>query len=313
MSAIVTICVLTYNPDWTKLRTTLRSIICQKNIDFDIVISDDGSKIDCFDQVKLFFQENDFHAYKLIKNVENQGTVKNSLSALQHTDSKYIKGISPGDFLYDENTLFDIVDFAEKNSGDAIFGNAVYYSVDEKNEIKIYDDKRNPKDLTPWIEQNYRKIRRNYFVIKDFVLGASLLCNRVVFYEFLKRLDGVVKYTEDLSIMWMIAARKKVMYYNRPFVFYEYGSGISTNTNEIWSRRIIEDLCKVAERMYENKDISKIEFISLTTKNRFFRIICRFILDPLYFFRLLKRTQMKNTNGNKDEIVQSLERIFNRI
>lgn len=310
MSAIVTVCVLTYNPDWTRLRNTLRSIICQKNIDFDIVIADDGSKVDCFDKVDSYFCEKGFRSYQFIKNIENQGTVKNAISALQHTNAKYVKMISPGDFLYDENVLAEFVAFAEKNPAAAYFGNAVYYSVDEKNGIKIYDDKRNPKDLTPWIEQNYQKIRRNYILRTDYILGAALLCNRDVFYEYVKRLDGVVRYLEDFSIVWMIAAQKRVLYIDRILVFYEYGSGISTNTAEIWASRLNEDNEKGFQLAYRNNDLSRLEFLSLCLNRRSLRFFYKWVLDPMYVFYRLKKTKVENAVGSVEDCLRNLERIL---
>ena len=154
MTPLVTVCVLTYNPDWVKFRNTLRSIICQKSVDFDIVVSDDGSKDDCFDKAELFFNENGFSSYKLVKKTENQGTVKNAISALQHTRGKYVKLISPGDLLYDENVLAEFVDFAEHNPAAAYFGNAVYYSLENTNRIKIHPDIHNPRDYYPWINDD---------------------------------------------------------------------------------------------------------------------------------------------------------------
>ena len=106
--ALVTICVLTYNPDWIKFRSTLRSIICQRNVDFDIVVSDDGSEENYFDKAEEFLKENNFSDYRFIANKQNQGTVKNTISALQNVESKYVKLISPGDFLYNENVLSNL-------------------------------------------------------------------------------------------------------------------------------------------------------------------------------------------------------------
>ena len=65
--ALVTICVLTYNPDWIKFRNTLRSIICQRNVDFDIVVSDDGSEENYFDKAEEFLKETIFLTIVLLR------------------------------------------------------------------------------------------------------------------------------------------------------------------------------------------------------------------------------------------------------
>ena len=168
--AIVTVCVLTYNPDWTKFRNTLKSIICQKGVDFDIVISDDGSKDNCFAKAEEYLKENSFSDYRFITNKQNQGIVKNTLAALSIIKSKYVKMISPGDFLYDENTLAKFTDFAEKKPAAAYFGNAVYYSANENGEINIYETLHNPRDLKPWIDQDEKRIRKNYILRRHIII-----------------------------------------------------------------------------------------------------------------------------------------------
>lgn len=310
MSALVTVCVLTYNPDWSKLKNTLCSIICQKNVDFDIVISDDGSTIDCFDQVEMFFFKNGFNSFKLVKNVENQGTVKNTILALQHTESKYVKLISPGDFLYDENVLSEFYKFAEQNPAAVYFGNAVYYSVLDNNQIKLYDDKYNPQNLVPWIKGDYLNIRRNYLYYEDYIVGASFFCNREIFNEYVKRLYNV-RYAEDFSIVWMIAARQKVLYFDKPFIFYEYGCGISTNSESILSERLHEDNIKGIELIYKNKDMSKLEYMLRISENRIIKLFCILVLDPKHVFLRFKKTNVINYIKNKSECLSKLIHILN--
>ncbi len=279
MNVRVTVCVLTYNPDWTKFRNTLKSIICQKGVDFDVVISDDGSKDNCFDKAEEYLQGNNFSAYCFIANKQNQGTVKNAISALQHTESKYVKLISPGDFLYDENVLAKFTDFAEKNPATAYFGNAVYYSVDNQNEITIYDDKRNPKDVRPWIKKSKREIKRNYLYRRDYILGASVFCNRTYLYNRLTCLKDIVTYTEDMFLKYGIVSGDKILYVNKTIIFYEYGLGISTNEKTlgvVWS-----DLLKFNEWLYNNKKISVFAYFLLKTPSRFLRFLIQLVLDPI--------------------------------
>ena len=44
----VSVILCTYNPDWRKLKATLLSAAMQENIDFEIVLTDDGSGEDHF-------------------------------------------------------------------------------------------------------------------------------------------------------------------------------------------------------------------------------------------------------------------------
>ena len=133
----ISVIVATYNPDLNKLMSTLLSIIVQKGINFEIIVTDDGSQKDYFKEVIVFFERNNFKNYSLIKNEINIGTVNNFYNALIISKGKYIFGISPGDMVYDENSLFSIFDFAEENKAKVCFGDAVYYS-NFNNHLKIY-------------------------------------------------------------------------------------------------------------------------------------------------------------------------------
>jgi len=290
--ALVTVCVLTYNPDWRKFRATLKSIICQKGVDFDIVISDDGSIDNCFVKAKEYLAEQKFIKYQFVENAINQGTVKNVISALEKTNSKYVKLISPGDFLYDEYTLATFMEFAEKNPAAAYFGNAVYYSAADSNEIKIYETMHNPRDLEPWIEGNVNRIRKNYIVRRDYILGATLLCNKGVFEYYLKKLTNVVKYAEDFCYVWQIADSQKILYLNMPLIFYEYGLGISTDMSDKWKAILRTDNLNGFIEMYKNKSVSLLELQLFKSKNRFIRRILKLFLDPLSKLSRFRRKKM---------------------
>ena len=45
----ISVVVLTYNPDSEKLLATLRSVICQQDVDYEVILSDDGSVDNRFD------------------------------------------------------------------------------------------------------------------------------------------------------------------------------------------------------------------------------------------------------------------------
>ena len=51
----ITILVAIYNADINKLIHTLYSIIIQKEVGFEIIVCDDGSRIDLTDQIEEFF------------------------------------------------------------------------------------------------------------------------------------------------------------------------------------------------------------------------------------------------------------------
>ncbi len=124
----VTVIVASYNPIWEKLRRTLCSIILQKDIHIEIIVVDDGSEDNLFIKIRNFFYEYNFKEYILMDSDINQGTCINIYRGAKAAKGKYLKCISPGDYLYEETTLKQMYEYAEKNNADVCFGEAIYYS-----------------------------------------------------------------------------------------------------------------------------------------------------------------------------------------
>ena len=51
----ISVLVLIYNSKYEKIRPTLNSIVCQKNINYEIIFADDGSKEQHMDEIHDFF------------------------------------------------------------------------------------------------------------------------------------------------------------------------------------------------------------------------------------------------------------------
>jgi len=98
----MSVLVLQYNASVIEVQKTIQSILRQQNIEFEIVVADDGSKENHFTQLEDYFKARGFSHYTLVNNPHNGGTVKNILSGVKMCNGKYVKCISPGDYLYDE-------------------------------------------------------------------------------------------------------------------------------------------------------------------------------------------------------------------
>ena len=131
----ISIIVLTYNPNNEKLKQTLAAAIKQKNVCFEIIISDDGSANKDYSFLPEFMKDNGFLQYTLLEHPENRGTVQSCLDAVETARGEFVFLTSPGDFLYDETALLDLYEFAKKNAAPLCFGNAVYYRADESGVI----------------------------------------------------------------------------------------------------------------------------------------------------------------------------------
>ncbi len=237
----VSVIILSYNPKIEKMCRTIRSIIGQKNINFEVVVSDDGSTLPEFDKIEHFFYENNFKNYKIVKNKKNEGTVKNCLAGLQYATGEYIFLTSAGDMLYDQNTLRDFYVFSKKKKTKVCFGDVIYYSYDKK-EIKIHDVIGRPARPQLYLD-NYSFLNQKVeFFYEDMILGAAFFREREFAKKYFQKIEKSSKYVEDgTSTLYALADNIKIEYYNRNIVWYEYGSGVSTGKNKKWLDLLKDD------------------------------------------------------------------------
>ncbi len=292
------IILLTYNSDIQKIYNTLNSIISQKNVSYELIISDDGSVDNKFIQIKQYLEKNCSSPYTFVDNKFNQGTIKNILSGINHSKGKYIKLISPGDLFFDENSLYFALQYINKNDAAAVyFGRPLYFSLKDEKVIYNYE-RRNPYYLKPYLNQNYKSIKRKYYIEDDKILGASTIYDKDKILKYLSEISKFNKYAEDYSIILMLANNEKIKFINtdneqfKYFIKYEYGTGISTSKNEKWAKILKNELNLLFNYLYENTLISKLILLSKTSKKFIIRIILKLFYDPLYIFN--KKRIMKH-------------------
>ena len=278
MTPFFSVLIVTYNSDWDKTRQTLYSVLSQKNTDIQIVIADDGSNDNSFEKIRQYFRAASFTNYYLVENKRNQGTVKNILSALPFCKGNYIKPLSPGDFLYNDTTLYDFMKFIDKQPATVYFGNMFYYSINADKSITVHN-KKNPRDLRPWKNRDMNKVRWNYLVYRDYICGAGVIYNTDKFRQYLALLADSVVFAEDMTIVYMIANNEPTYYINgKGGIWYEYGSGISTQKKADGRRtRLSEDIRNTFTHIFNDGLISewlyKMHFSENKTESRILRII----------------------------------------
>ena len=242
----VSIIILSYNPDYNKFIGSIRAALRQQNVSFEIIIADDGSKEDFFPKIKEFFQRISFADYRLIKNKNNVGTVCNCLSAIKKSRAEYVFINSPGDFLFDPNTLRDFYRFAKNMHADVCFGDYIPYYCCE-NTIK-YDEYILPKNTMV-----YDKGIKNYkisFLMGDGICGASYFRSKKFAMMSFQYIAKHSKYVEDgTTTAFALVNNIPVHYYNRTIVWYEYGNGISTCQNDKWNTIIETDFAKTYQAL----------------------------------------------------------------
>ncbi len=278
----VSVVVLTYNFDYAKLFCTLKSVISQKGLKFEVIVSDDASDDFNEEKIKEWFHNNNFSDYKIATRCKNQGTVGNLNDALFLCCAKYVKLISPGDLLYDVNTLKKLLDFSENNQCGICFGDCIYYSVDN-NAVQIYPKLHYPKRLGIYKKNKSSRLIFNFLVLQDVILAPAYFISKDILIKYISIIHGKIKYREDVIYFLMVADGIKFFYVNAPVVWYEYGSGISTSGNQQWYRILEEELLTAGE-ILSNRTPQYSYFHDINTKRKSAKI---------YIYRLLKKIYHK--------------------
>lgn len=238
----VSVIVCTYNPNWEKLKSTLFSVVSQKNIGFEIIITDDGSEEDYFERINEYLNINGVQNHLLIKHKKNVGTVNNIYGALLNASGKYTYCISPGDMFYDDNVLRNMCDFAQKKSAILCFGDFVYYRLSNDGLTVIDDLPTAPCKPEFFSEEVQVDSAMKSVLFGNNVLGAAILRKTEMALKYFELIKDDVKYAEDnTTIVNMLADGVRIYHYRNFAVWYEYGCGVSTNSNDKWNALLQKD------------------------------------------------------------------------
>ena len=233
--------VCTYRSSWNKMHLTLKSILMQKNCKIQIIVTDDGSEENLFDKVRGYLDSHHFTKYKLVASDKNRGTVYNVLQGLQASEGEFVKPISPGDFLYEKNSLRQWIDFMHRHNDYVMsYCDAIYYHW-KNGEIIPVSERSNPQSRKPSVEE--------YLLYDDTCLGASVMVKRREWIKYLEMMNGKVIYAEDFSYKIMLYCGEKIINMPKCCLLYEYGTGISTCSSQFWSKRLADDSVAVREIM----------------------------------------------------------------
>lgn len=237
----ISVVCLTFNSDYNKLLVTLNSILKQKNVSFEIIVADDGSEKDYSEQIKAFFKKNNFSDFIVVRNKSNVGTVKNFLNGVKYSSGEFIKDISPGDYLYQEDTLDTVVHFMRCNNAKCAFGGAVYYS--DKEGFCVHDIDNPSIDYIYDSDSNYdyEKTIRYQILYSDFILGAKFVFSREMLLNGLEAIKDFVVLAEDIVVQFFVVQKCRIYRIPSFIIWYEYGTGISTSGNSCFGSKIYRD------------------------------------------------------------------------
>ena len=217
------------------------SIVKQKDCDFEIVVSDDGSEENCFVEIIKYFEERGFSDYSVILHEKNGGTVRNTLDAVGIANSKYVKLISPGDALVSSDTINAWSRYLKQSGRQWSFGDALYYRRTDDDRLDFIKRYCNPQVVDCYLKHDDVTCRMNYVAFDDIALGASVLCDRELMLRYLRKIVGKVVYAEDNTYRIMAFDNILPEYFPQKVVVYECGYGVSTSGDDKWSQKIRAD------------------------------------------------------------------------
>lgn len=299
----VSIIVLLYNPDAIKLKRTINSIINQKDVDFEVILSDDGSVENPKTIVDDVFGSYNFTNYSFHRNEKNIGTVKNILSVLDSAKYKYVYLISPGDLIYDETTMSNFVNFSNKHQAKVCFGDYICYNTD-KEKINIIESLQCPSKPSIFDVENYNFFNAKVFaLLSGNVLGPAFFREREYAIKYITLISQTAKYVEDNTATMFSLAENIPLYHNpRNICWYESGSGISTPGNKKWEIMInkdYNDTFLLALKMYPKDRIIKAAYFKKFGKhheNQIFSLFFTLLRHPIIFFTRLKQNKIPNVD-----------------
>ncbi len=303
----VSIIIVTYNSDWEKLKRTIKSAVCQQKINFEIIVSDDGSKNGLTEEVEKYFQDNHFSNYTVLRNAENVGTIRNIHTALQVANGEYVYAISPGDFIYDEYTMYEFYRFSKNNDAKICFGNYIRYTY-ENQKLQLYTDNYNPR-----CPERYAECLKNsqvaFFLIDDNICGVSYFRERAFFTDLINCVSQYAIYAEDgTTTALALMKNTDIRYFDRNIAWYEYGVGVSAAGNTEWLKKIKKDYDNTYAYLYQNYPKSSVLSVR---KNQYIRLdfLLRYPVTAWRKNRLNKLPDRKIiiTENDREKIIQLLE------
>ncbi len=280
--------VLTYNPVLSKVIFTLDSIVQQDLDDFEIIIADDGSENNLFPQIEEYFAEKSFTNYKLVSNKQNVGTVKNILSGLEVAEGKYIRDFGTGDCFFAKDTLRRVYQFLEKSDKEGCFGLMCGFYKDAEGNV-CRKEFCHPFDINAYrsLSKNKEKrILKNLVLYSDHASGAATCYRRDYYMEYLQKIEGIVKYEEDIFQVLAALEGRNMVLFDEYLVWYEMGEGVSTQKNSRFAQLLQKDVDNFYEMIFEkfpeHRLVKKRKKVNrfYKIKNLYVRTILRFFVNP---------------------------------
>lgn len=282
MEKLISVIVATYKRS-EGLIPTLESIRLQEYKNKELIVTDDGSGKEIIEIIDNYLDKfkDDFINVTFVKNETNLGTVKNVQNAYKIAKGEIIKILSPGDLFYDKNVLSYINHYFSKYSPLIACGIPRTY---HKHGDKVEDD-FTYNYSTYFNLNNTKKTIFNMLYASRYIVGATLVFHQDIFAKHNLFLPDSVIYAEDLIQLYAVLKGIRIHLLNGYFIWYEHGSGISTNEDASCLNKLINDNMSffrwlIDEKKVDKKTARKISIkIEILLKSRFPSKMLRYVKD----------------------------------
>ncbi len=304
---LISVIVATYHPDKEKLFATLRSILLQKDCAFEIIVTDDGSADFPAGEIRAFLDAAGC-SFEILAHEKNRGTVQNLLDAAKLAKGVYVKTISPGDLLYHDRTLQQACEFMQQHGARVAFGDMAVYSCENGLQaVRLFHpvDHRiyNPESK----RYNFRKVLKHQLVYADLICGAADLYEKTAFCEAMETIREAVTYAEDIAYQLFTAQKVRIYRFPQKLVWYEHGTGISTNADSPLFSRIDTDFYRFYNFLQEH--YPDLPFLKRTLRfwnrrlhgSKLKKKLCRLLAVDKVLFSLRRRLLIRLRTAEQDD------------
>ena len=106
---VVLVIVASYNPIYENSKNSSMLDYPTKNIEIQLIVVDDGSDNNCFDELGLYIKSMGYERLYIDFFKAKTRDLQNIMQGLQIATGKYVKVLSPGDYLYGRDNVMRLV------------------------------------------------------------------------------------------------------------------------------------------------------------------------------------------------------------
>lgn len=228
MGKLFSVITLTYT-NFRHLKETILSVCAQDYHDIEYIICDDGSKDFPEEQIVHWIESNkgpNIRKYKIFRQPDNVGTVRNINYAYKHAEGDYFINLSCGDVFFEKHTISMIADRMKRDDSKMMVTSRLLYqnAFTPLGLVPHYMERDKLRKMTKKEEQYKAHIKNRLYGMAS----GCVLCSSRAIMEELGYFDERYILLEDGPILAKYLKKYPLYYYPELIsIWYEQG-GVST-------------------------------------------------------------------------------------